>query len=609
MLPTLLCALALGAADPHSYANFEQVRVRELKLDLDVSFESRQLSGFAELRLEWADPAARSLHLDTRDLAISQIYGIDADAKYTPLRYTLAPASPLFGSKLSVRFPQQWTRVRIHYRTSPAASGLQWLSPEQTLGKTEPFLFSQSQAIHARSWIPLQDTPSVRFPYSAHIRTPKGLLARMSADNRADDAPDGDYQFRMPQAIPSYLMALAVGRLEFRELGPRSGVYAEPGRIEAAAKELVDTEEMIALTEKMFGPYRWGRYDLLVLPPSFPFGGMENPRLTFLTPTFIAGDRSLVSLIAHELAHSWSGNLVTNATWASFWLNEGFTTYVQSRIVEAKFGSERERMETMLSERDLRAELKDLPAADQRLRLDLVGRDPDEGLTAVAYDKGHWFLRWLEEKFGRARFDVFLRGWFDEHAFQSVTTDDFLKYLRAKLLEPNPGLVSEADLLTWLDAPGIPAFARPAVAAKFSAVDSARARWLKSGNADALPAKNWSSQEWLYFLNALEAPGAEVMAKLDAAFALTKTGNNEIAHAWFKLAIANNYRAADAALERYLLSIGRRKLIVPLYEELLKSQRGSATAKRIYAQARPGYHPITQGTLDATFKKVNGPSG
>lgn len=601
LLPVIALAASASLNDPNSYANYNEVRVRDVRLDVSVSFAEKRLSGFAELGLDWK--SGKRLVLDTRDLEISAIYAIDEKSQFHKVPFTLAPTHKLYGQKLSIQLPGQSPRVRIVYRTKPTASGLQWLAPEQTLGKDQPFLFSQSQAIHARSWVPLQDTPAVRFTYRAHIRTPEGLLARMSANNNADDKADGDYRFEMPQPIPSYLMALAVGKLEFKSLGKRSGVYAEPGRIEAAAAELSDTESMIEIAEQLYGPYRWERYDMLVLPPSFPFGGMENPRLTFLTPTFIAGDKSLVSLIAHELAHSWSGNLVTNDSWSSIWLNEGFTTYVQSRIVEKAYGRERERMETSLSEADLMAELKDMPAADQSFRPNLVGRDPDDGLSSVPYDKGQWFLRWLEESYGRDKFDPFIRNWFDSHAFQSVNTDQFLAFLQRELLDKNPGVVTLEQVQQWVDKPGVPSFAKAAESAKFKAVDALIVRF-NAGEAKAsdIPGAQYSTQEWLRLLHGLNGKPqtVETMAALDQAFKLTGYGNNEVAHVWYLMAIANQYTAANAAMEKYLVEIGRRKLIVPLYKAL--SEKDRARAQAIYAKARVGYHPIAQYTLDEMLK-------
>src|SRR4029450_2458259 len=232
-------------------------------------------------------------------------------------------------------------RIIITYKSAPNASALQWLTPQQTAGKKAPFLFSQGESINNRSWIPTQDSPGIRQSWEATIHVPAGMTAVMSAPRIEQPITQGGesvFNFRMSHSVAPYMIAIAVGDLVFKPLGSRTGVWAEPATLEAAASELSDTEKMVATAEKLYGPYRWGRYDVLVLPPSFPIGGMENPNMTFLTPTFIAGDKSLVSLVAHELAHSWSGNLATNATWNDFWLNEGMTTYAEGRIVEELYG-------------------------------------------------------------------------------------------------------------------------------------------------------------------------------------------------------------------------------------------------------------------------------
>lgn len=595
-LVTLNCA----AADPHSYANSDAVRVRHALIDLEVSFERQVLDGFVELTLERKTADARTLVLDTRDLRIEQVWAIGSEGfRRTP--FQLAKADPIYGQALSITLPEDAERVRIRYQTSPQASGLQWLAPELTAGKDAPFLFSQSQAIHARSWVPIQDSPGVRFTYAAHIRTPKGLLARMSADNHPADAPDGDYRFRMEQPIPSYLLAIAVGKLAFAPLGERSGVYAEPSVLERAAAEFADTEQMIEIAEKLYGPYRWGRYDLLVLPPSFPFGGMENPRLTFVTPTIIAGDRSLVALIAHELAHSWSGNLVTNATWEHIWLNEGFTTYVENRIVEAAFGAERADMERQLAEHDLIAEMAELEPALQRLRLSLPGRDPDDGLTEVPYTRGMLFLRTLEQRFGREVFDPFLRRWFDQHAFGTASTDDFLSFLQTELLDAHPGKLSAEEIAAFVDGGGYPAFAPRTTASRFVAID-ATLRDYAAGTLtpDAIDASQWSTQEWMRFIEGLPADLTVAQLRaLDARFALSETGNSEIAYAWFMQAIAHNDRAVFPAIERFLERVGRRKFVLPIYAALMKNPAQQDFARAAYVKARPNYHPITRAGVDA----------
>jgi aminopeptidase N len=600
--PFLLAAAARGASpvrDPHSAARPEETRVEHLALDLTVDFASRTLRGHAALTL--ALPHAATLWLDTRDLDIASV-ALDGGRAAT---FALQPEVKLLGRALRVDVLPDTRTVTLAYSTRPEAAALQWLTPAQTAGGKSPFLFSQSEPILARTWVPCQDTPSVRQTYEATLHVPRDLLAVMSAENPRERSTDGVYHFRMEQPVPSYLLALAVGDLAFRPLGPRTGVYAEPAVLKKAAWELADTEKMVSAAEGLFGPYRWGRYDLLVLPPSFPFGGMENPRLTFATPTILAGDRSLVSLVAHELAHSWSGNLVTNATWNDFWLNEGFTNYFESRIVAVVSGRPFSEMQAALQLQSLRKTIAELGAQspDTRLHLDLAGRDPDEGVSDIAYEKGFFFVRLLEEQVGRARFDAFLRGYFDTFAFQAMDSERFLAYLDEHLLNRDPALAQRVDARAWVDGPGLPANCPQPRSTELDAIAGTVARFAGGTPAKDLATNGWTAQHWLNFLNNLPASlTAARMAELDDAFHFTASGNSEIEFAWFRLAIAHGYAPADAALERYLLSIGRRKLVVPLYKELAKTPAGLARAKSIYERARPGYHSVTTGTLDPLLR-------
>jgi leukotriene-A4 hydrolase len=593
------------AQDPSSYANVTAFVAKHLVLDVTADFDRRVLTGTAALTFDRRDASATEVVLDTRDLAITKTEAAIGAGKWVDTPFKLDAATPAFGSALRIVMPPGADRARITYSSSPTAKGLQWLQPAQTAGRKQPFLFTQAQAIQARSFVPVQDTPAVRITYDATIHTPKELVAVMAAESKSPSSP-GVFQFSMPQPIPSYLIALAVGDLTYRKMDGRTGVWAEPSVVESAANEFSDTAKMIEITEKLYGPYRWGQYDLLVLPPSFPFGGMENPRLTFATPTVIAGDKSLVSLVAHELAHSWSGNLVTNATWRDFWLNEGFTTYLERRIVEAVYGRARAQMEAMIGVKDLEDGRRDLTVAQDRTLLpNMTGRDPDDAYSTVPYEQGALFLLFLESRVGRDAFDVFLRKWFDRHAFQSATTEQFLAFLNDELLKNKPGAVTDAEIQEWLHSESIPAFAVLPQSDAFTNVEHTRDAWLNGGPIDALAgtAKAWSTQEWIHFVDSLprKMDSAKLLA-LDRQFKLTESANSEIAHVWFRLAIANNYTAANEAMERYMVRIGRRKLIVPLYRDLAATPQGLALAKKIYAIARPGYHPMAQETVDGILK-------
>lgn len=576
--------------DYHSLSNPDEMKVTHVSLDLTVDFERKVLAGTAELTVEKIKANVKRLLLDTRNLTIS---AVTAGDKKVP--FSLLEADPHLGTPLLISVPEGVNKVKVAYETSPDASGVQWLTPQQTAGKQHPFLFTQAQAIHARSFIPLQDTPKARVTYDAVIRTPKELLAVMSAANDPDTERDGVYEFNMPQPIPSYLIALAVGDLEFQAMGERTGVYAEASWLQRAAAEFEDTENMLIETEKRYGEYSWGRYDLLILPPSFPFGGMENPRLSFITPTVIAGDKSLVALIAHELAHSWSGNTITNATWRDLWLNEGFTTYLTYRIMEFIYGTDRYNMELVLGAQDLAADIASLPEQDQILAIDLRGRDADDVFSNIPYEKGALFLRELEGKIGRDNFDQFLLNYFEHFAFQSITTEQFIAYLDETLLKQYPQQLDKARILQWIFEPGIPSGAPTASSDAFTAVDNAHKAWLSGEvNAADINSANWNYHQWKYFVDNLpESMTVEQMSELDAVFNFTGHQNNEIAHSWLLHAINNDYKVAWDRLYDYLTTIGRNKLVKPLYAALSKTPEGKAFAKKAFDVAKVGYHPLT----------------
>ena len=580
------------AEDSHSYARPGDARVLAIELDLSVDFEKKVLSGSVTHTIE----GKGKIILDTKDLKISGVgASIDGQA-YKPTAYKLGATDKILGSPLEITLPEGTKFIKVAYDTSPSSVALQWLSPKQTAGKISPYLYSQGEPIYTRSWIPLQDSPSIRITYKARIRTQPNFFAVMSATNdQRTAAPTGDYSFTMSQAVPPYLIALAVGEIQFRTIGGRTGVYTEKAMLDASAREFSDLDAMVSAAERLFGTYRWERYDVLVAPPGFPIGGMENPRLTFATPTIITGDKSLVSLIAHELAHSWSGNLVTNATWSDFWLNEGFTVYVERRIQEELFGKQRSEMEFAIEIAELKAEMATLPEKDQLLYVDLKGRDPEEGVTLVPYIKGALMLRAIEEEIGREKFDAFIRAYFDHFAFQSITTATFEAYLKAQVPE------LKLDVKEWIYKPGMPASTPKINSLLLNAVDEELGNWKKNKPVNT---RDWLAQQWLHFLRGLPADlNASQMAKLDADYQFTKSKNSEILDVWLVLAIRHKYAPAQAALETFLGSVGRQKFIKPLYQELAKTADGKVRAKALFSKNKENYHPIAASLIETLLAK------
>lgn len=599
-VPTAVKAVE-PTTDKFTHANYNDVRVTHVDLNLDVLFDEKVLDGFAVLDIEKINDSATTLILDTNDLTLKSIEAL-VDETWTTTDYTLGDDEPVLGARLEITLPDDVEKIRIAYRTDPGAEGLQWLSPQQTAGNVYPFLFSQNQPVHARSMAPLQDTPAVRMTYSATLRTPPDLLAIMSASQDPDGDVDGEYSFDMPQPIPSYLLALAVGDIKFKAINDTIGVYAEDNILDAAAAEFEDTPAMEVANARLYGPYRWGRFDMIVLPPSFPFGGMENPRLTFLTPTLIAGDKSLTNVVAHELAHSWSGNLVTNATWEDAWLNEGFTSYVENRIMEDLYGERRATMERALDLESLKRDIAEAARPElTSLKMPSDIAHPDEAFSQVSYAGGMFFLKFLEERFGRDNFDGFLKKYFDDFAFKAITTEDFLAYFKENLWANNPSAVTQAEIDAWVYEPGLPDTVPLPVSDAFETVAEQQLAWLNGGDLAGIETDNWSTHEWLHFVNSLPNEASdEQFAALDQAFILSESANAEIAFAWYMKAIGRGYEPARAPLEAFLLRVGRGKFIYRLYGALAGSEWASWGAD-VYAQARPGYHPIAQRRIDGVF--------
>lgn len=581
--------------DPHSYTDDSHAHVRSLAWVARVDFPTRTLLATATLHFD--EPSSGALDLDTRSLHITRV----TDDRGAAVPFELHSAEDVLGSRLSLSLPEGTRSVTIEYRTAPDASALQWLDPTQTAGGKHPYLFSQCQAIHARSVVPLQDTPQRRITFTAALTVPAALRGLMAAafDGREERGDVAVERWHMPQPIAPYLFAFAVGELASRELGARSRVWAEPSVVDGAAWEFAEVDGMLAAGESLFGPYEWDRFDILVMPPSFPYGGMENPRLTFVTPTLLAGDRSQVRVIAHELAHAWSGNLVTNANAEHFWLNEGWTRYAELRMVEVLEGPDTAALVAAICRKDLDESVARFIAEGHggltRLRTHLEGIDPDEAFSEVPYDKGELFLRAIETAVGRERYDRFARRYLETFRFGAVTTEGFLEFTEREL----PGVLASVDAPRWIDGEGMPDNAPSARSARLDAVIAM---------GDALPAEGTrlSSTEWNLWLERLPRPQpASYCASLDERFGFTSTGNMEVKVAWLRLALASAYDPVLPEVTRVLGSVGRMKYLVPLYSALLARPETQGLAVETFERNAAGYHPIARAVVRGRIERAS----
>ncbi len=590
----------MAQIDPHSYYDTTQPRTRRLCLNWSIDFEYRQISGSVTIELE--TPSTGYFDLDTKAIRVHSV----ATQNGVEIPYHLDDPDPILGRRLRLELPDNTASVTVRYSTSPDAVALQWFEPEMTFGRRQPFLYSQCQAIHARTIVPCQDTPCVRVSYSAAVTVPEKLTAVMSAgpagDQRGSEPGTRTFLFEMPQPIPPYLLAIAAGDLQSRDLSPRARVWAEPGVVDRAAYEFGEVEAMIETAERLFGPYEWDRYDMLVLPPAFPFGGMENPRMTFLTPTVIAGDRSLVDVIAHELAHSWTGNLVTNATMDHFWLNEGFTTWAERRILDALHGEEASALRWANGQNALDEAVARFGANSPltKLRTDLRGIDPDDAFSSIPYEKGSRFVTVIERQVGRERFDQFIRKYIKTFRFTSLTSEEFLAFLDREL----PGTAAAVQADAWMHETGMPSNAPVFQSKKLDELTEAAESFAAGTRPAPQKAGNWNSNELLIFLQHLPRRlNSEQLGWLDQNFRLTQRGNFEILVEWLTIAAGSDYEPVFNRLREVLVGVGRMKYLRPLYSALGRNPRTRALARKIYGEAKAGYHILSQRVVESVMAK------
>lgn len=605
--------------DPHSYANFNEVQTRHLALELEVSFANRTIYGIA--RHEINNKNARKAIFDINGPLIQKVTtgpkGKEQEADFVIGKMD---HDSILGQPLIVSISPSTKFINIYYKTGERCDAVEWIHHDSP---KDAFLYTQGQAILTRTWIPIQDAPSNRITYDATVKVAPNLMALMSANNPTSLNPIGKYSFKMEHPIPSYLIALTVGDIRYHAYSKRCGVYAPAHLISLARQEFIDLPQMISSVEKLYGPYAWGRYDIMVQHPSFPFGGMENPRLTFINPAIVAGDKSLVSVVAHELAHSWSGNLVTNETWNDFWINEGFTVYLEHRIMEELYGKEYSEMLSEIEWDELQQELIAIKQSkhpeDAALFLHLKNRNPDDGMTSIAYVKGAYFLKTLEHVFGRKKMDQFLNEYFNQHRFQSMNTEKFIAFMQGNLAGSK---LSNFDYNRWIYQPGIPSNVVHTTSALLSTMKNLakttnqgidifapvkKVKWItKKGSkkkrkktyVEQLDPKAFNTQQWIMYFRSLNSNlSSENLKKMDEVAHFSQA-NSEVRFEWFLLNLRCENWSIEKDLQAFLASNGRRKYVLPLFNSIVRDKKRLKWAREVYQSAKGNYHSVTRHSVE-----------
>ncbi len=569
------------AGDPNSCVNFDAVITKHINLNWIIDFEAKKISGCASLSFVKLVAEVREVLLDAIAL---QVDGVTLATHGIELPFEYLESGGKFGGKLIIKIPAETPTeftLNINYVTTSGCTALQWLNPEQTIGKQYPYLFSQCQAIHARSLLPCQDTPSVKATYKANVTVKAPMTVVMSANIMALVKSEGDlnhFVFEQTTPIPSYLIAIGAGNIQSKEIGPRSSIWCEPELLEKAAWEFEATEGFLKNAEAIAGPYIWGRYDILLLPASFPFGGMENPCLTFLTPSLLAGDRSLVNVVAHEIAHSWTGNLVTNSTWEHFWLNEGFTTFLERKLIATIEGGEPARhLHAIVGLGELQKALEDFGPEGEGARLlpNLSETNPDDVFSVVPYEKGHTLLFHIEQIVGGANvFDQYLREHVKKFSSAPIDTETWRNSLYEYFSTDRSVLekLKAIDWDAWFKGTGMPPVIPEYDRSQIEAVERTAQLWFTTGQpkGDLDEFRDtFSVNQKLIFLNELDKLGKvphSTIKAMDNRYNLTGNGNVEILLRWFQLCLHNSYTPAFEAAAQFATQHGRMKYCRPIYK-------------------------------------------
>ncbi|RLV94466.1 Leukotriene A-4 hydrolase [Spathaspora sp. JA1] len=609
--------------DPCTQSNYTQFQIKHTNLTLEVDFEKKVLTGTVEYDLINKNKSD-SVILDTASLDILEV---KVNSKATP--FELAPAVPIYGSALSIAIPPTTDNVKIEidFRTTSKCTAIQFIA-----GDTGPYVFSQCQAIHARSLFPCFDTPGSKSPYTFTAKSPSACT--MSGRPRASNNEPGVYHFDQPIPIPSYLVSITSGNLLKAPIGPRSDVYCEEPNLKACQWEFEkDMENYLQIAESLIFDYEWERFDSLVLPSSFPYGGMEIPNMTQLTPTLICGDRTQTKVMAHELAHSWSGNLVTNCSWEHFWMNEGWTVYIERRILGAiaakeknsvEYGEQVRHFNMILGWNGLVESVNGMPPRFTKLVWDLQGQDPDDAFSKIPYEKGFFFLFHLETKLGGLKdFDPFIKHYFKKFRYQSLNSGQFVATLY-EFYEPlgKKDVLDSIDWDTWLFKEGVPEYPKfdTTLADQVYSLVDKWVQYVEKGGVfpfSEADVANFEGEQEMLFLETLiekfktlssEQLTSELIRRFPCVYPkYSASGNGEFISLWNELLITfGKYNSNDEVVQKFaswLGSVGRMKYVRPGYK-LLISGVSLEFARETFAKYEQNYHPICHAMVKKDLQLV-----
>ena len=631
--------LKANPEDINTYSNFQEIIQKEVELDVSIDFDNKSMYGNIKTKYEIINKSLENIILDLHGPEILSVFLINEDFEKVDLDYKIydknedkeALGTPLVINLLSLKekdnkeyeniFNKKEIMISIEFKTNENCNGIQYLTKEQTRTKEYPFMFTQCEAILCRTLFPIQDTPSVKSIYKVKtaISPPLtflfgGILKSHYYDSTSKKKINY-YEQNIP--IPSYLVAFVAGELEYAKISKRCGVWTEKGLSSLAAKEFIDAEKYIEIAENYLNhPYEWKVYNILVLPFSFPFGGMENPNLTFVTPALLAGDRSMSNVIGHEISHSWTGNLVTNKNWKNFWVNEGFTKFMERKLDKILLGEEMSKLESIVGNNSLISAIK-MYGEDSHftsLSPDFSGIDPDDGFSTVPYEKGYQFLCYLEERVGEDNFKEIMGKYIEKYKYKSVDWTDFKsvyeEYVNNKYEGRNARkILNVIDWNKWVTEKGFPSYKMEFKSKYTEEVDNLINKFInKENNIENAKKifKGWHTNVKLVFLEKilknLENFNESIILEIKKELNLVEEYNDDIKAIWYEITLEKGMNQEIENIMNFLKTHGRLKYLKPLYISWIKLDFNNA--KTFFDENKIVYHPIARRLIQNKFDSI-----